>query len=701
MLKCFHCMFCILPNQCSSILLLIYTSNLKKLKKDIDTLEIKCMDWDRFSSDDRMGLINFNINDIQTQVSIDNWFALVPQKSGDPVSGELHISLTYNENWVKGKSPEIWDFVKAGDFDSVVKCLEDREYDLGYVDVDGQSILHYAIQTDSSFYVEIIDKLIEDDRIDVNHRDISGNTCFHIFCKKFMAPAHVVHIFDKFIMRRVELNAVNNVGESALHYAVFNQVVRILMVEQMVEHDADLNIQSDTGETPLHYAIRLGRLDLVKHMLIHGANIELATAEGRTAYQLAKEIHSDFPALSDMIKNGIDLIRWLQMINMDEYIALFLEQELYKTVLPAVTEEELKLVVVNDEHRSYILEKAKEIRILSRTETMKKKAKVFRRKNKQLVREDNLRNSLKHSIKGSSTVLSWEIDPQDLEFSQQLGTGASGEVFKGLYRGSVVAIKQLKSMRSKKMKDEFNREFEIMINVESPYIVTFLGASIRTKICMVMEFCERGSLFDVLRDEDFNLEWELALNMMIETVKGLYALHSAEPEPIMHRDMKTLNVLVTHDLHCKLCDFGLSRFDNTANLATLKRCRGTYAYIAPEAYSGSKYTFANDIYSIGVMLYEMANSIVKNEYEIPYREFEYITMDFHILVNVAEKQLRPTLPDMPREIKDLIELVWNQDPEMRPTAEKLVEALELCLNIYIENREDWDSYSSGDLILRL
>lgn len=139
-----------------------------------------------------------------------------------------------------------------------------------------------------------------------------------------------------------------------------------------------------------------------------------------------------------------------------------------------------------------------------------------------------------------------------------------------------------------------------------------------------MEFCERGSLYDVLKDDTVKMDWWMAFTMLEEVVKGIKCLHDHDPV-IMHRDLKvnislrpfatvfidlivqTLNVLVTENYHCKLCDFGLARMDTSSNLGmlapsrgnmhctsqlpgTLQNCRGTYAYIAPEIYNGEKYT---------------------------------------------------------------------------------------------------------------
>lgn len=97
-----------------------------------------------------------------------------------------------------------------------------------------------------------------------------------------------------------------------------------------------------------------------------------------------------------------------------------------------------------------------------------------------------------------------------------------------------------------------------------------------------MEFCEKGSLLDVLsKDKDLCLTWDLTFSMLEQTISGIKALHSHDP-PVLHRDLKTLNVLVTSEYKCKVCDFGLSRYNTSSNQDTLRQCRGTLAYVAKE-----------------------------------------------------------------------------------------------------------------------
>jgi serine/threonine protein kinase len=189
------------------------------------------------------------------------------------------------------------------------------------------------------------------------------------------------------------------------------------------------------------------------------------------------------------------------------------------------------------------------------------------------------------------------IEPSDLEFTKKLGSGTGGKVYQGLYKSKEVAIKVLKEMTQDDQIQEFKKEFHIMSAIKSPHVVMFYGACLEPKLCMVMEMCSRGSLYSVLKhDKQCPLNnWLTCLDFMDQTTKGIQVLHNYKP-PVYHRDIKTLNFLVNKDCQIKVCDFGLSRFNTSSNMATFTKICGTVAYLAPEVYMGETYTDKSDIY---------------------------------------------------------------------------------------------------------
>jgi serine/threonine protein kinase len=125
-----------------------------------------------------------------------------------------------------------------------------------------------------------------------------------------------------------------------------------------------------------------------------------------------------------------------------------------------------------------------------------------------------------------------------LEFTKLLGSGAAGQVYKGLYDDKDAAIKVFETKFQ-----EFEQEYKIFTSVSGPNIVTFYGACIEPRVCLVMEFCARGSLYDVLNSAHTHVGWKEILGFGIQMVRGLQTLHSNKPQ-ILHRDVKSMNFLV-------------------------------------------------------------------------------------------------------------------------------------------------------------
>jgi len=259
-----------------------------------------------------------------------------------------------------------------------------------------------------------------------------------------------------------------------------------------------------------------------------------------------------------------------------------------------------------------------------------------------------------------------------------------------LYNGEEVAVKVLKAMSEEKEIEEFKKEFQIMSAIHSTFMVNFYGACLEPKICMVMEYCSRGSLYHVLNDENLDIGWEKVFVFAKDMVLGIQTLHNWKPQ-IVHRDLKSLNLLVTKKWQTKVADFGLSRFNTDSNLQTLVKMRGTFAYCAPEVYFGEQFGTKSDIYSIGVVIWELATRCVKGHYERPYAEFKNLQFDFQIIIQTAKKGLRPTLdPNIPQGFKDLITVLLSHEASKRPECDGILKSLEDLESQYQGNKADWD-----------
>jgi len=162
----------------------------------------------------------------------------------------------------------------------------------------------------------------------------------------------------------------------------------------------------------------------------------------------------------------------------------------------------------------------------------------------------------------------------------------------------------------------------------------------------------------------------------MQLVQGLHVLHQWTPV-VLHRDLKSLNFLVTDDWKIKICDFGSSREETQENKSTLAKMRGTFAYGPPEVYLGNPYTAKSDIYSLGIVFWELLCRNVKGKYERPYAEHKNLVAGFQVILKVARQGLRPAIPpDAPPKFVDTIVQCWTAEPYKRPTTELLIRMIE-------------------------
>eukprot|EP01114_Cavostelium_apophysatum_P019655 TRINITY_DN6398_c0_g2_i2.p1 TRINITY_DN6398_c0_g2~~TRINITY_DN6398_c0_g2_i2.p1 ORF type:complete len:581 (+),score=69.96 TRINITY_DN6398_c0_g2_i2:508-2250(+) len=178
----------------------------------------------------------------------------------------------------------------------------------------------------------------------------------------------------------------------------------------------------------------------------------------------------------------------------------------------------------------------------------------------------------------SSRFTSWEIDASEIKYEHKLGSGSFGEVFKAEWRNQAVAVKQVKSEVNS---DEFLKEAHLMLSLR-PHenVIQLLGVVMSPNICIVLRYCEGGSLLEYLRKE-----YEIAWNVKLEIMKGIAAgMSHLHREKIIHRDLAARNVLLNGKLEAVVSDFGFARLLDTANdIGVTKNNVGPVKHMAPES----------------------------------------------------------------------------------------------------------------------
>mmetsp|Transcript_5315 Transcript_5315/g.8221 ORF Transcript_5315/g.8221 Transcript_5315/m.8221 type:complete len:1096 (+) Transcript_5315:131-3418(+) len=270
-----------------------------------------------------------------------------------------------------------------------------------------------------------------------------------------------------------------------------------------------------------------------------------------------------------------------------------------------------------------------------------------------------------------ATKYEWEVPYEQLVLGKKLGEGSFGIVWKGSWHGTTVAIKKLKFEKAAMPPDvleDFRKEVAILGRLRHPNVLLFMGACTESpNYCMVTEFLEGGSLFDLMHDKHLKLNLDTVLSMSIQAARGLSYLHNCNP-PVIHRDLKSLNLLVDAYGNVKLADFGLSCIKDKK---TVKEQVGTPIFMAPELLQNQAYTEKVDIYSFSICVWEMLTG------KIPFD-----TLDYDGLVKaVVNQQARPPMPrNIPSALADLLSACWAQDPAKRPSIGAVLQRLEKIHN---------------------
>ncbi|CAI5715979.1 unnamed protein product [Hyaloperonospora brassicae] len=276
-----------------------------------------------------------------------------------------------------------------------------------------------------------------------------------------------------------------------------------------------------------------------------------------------------------------------------------------------------------------------------------------------------------------ANITAKRIAYDSLTFDKLIARGASGEVWRGTCGSRVVAIKQLlpEKRHNESAVMMFSHEARIASALEHPSIVQFVGLSWNRvcDLCIVSEFMTQGDLSVLLtsaRKEE--LSWcKEKLAIAIDIADALTYLHGREPI-IIHRDLKSLNVLLDSHLRAKLSDFGLSRERSVDD--TMTNGVGTLLWTAPEILRGEAYSEKADVYSYAIVLSELDTCLPPFALNTEVREHHLTSMQVMHLATSGD--IAPRLrADCPVPLQQLTAACASFDPRQRPTALEIVCAL--------------------------
>ncbi|XP_066380759.1 leucine-rich repeat receptor protein kinase HPCA1-like [Miscanthus floridulus] len=293
-------------------------------------------------------------------------------------------------------------------------------------------------------------------------------------------------------------------------------------------------------------------------------------------------------------------------------------------------------------------------------------------------------------LKGARYFSFEELKKCTNNFSEthEIGSGGYGKVYKGtLANGQIAAIKRAQQ-GSMQGAAEFKNEIELLSRVHHKNLVSLVGFCYEQgEQMLVYEYIPYGTLRENLMGKrGVNLDWKNRLRIAIGSAKGLAYLHELADPPIIHRDIKSTNILLDESLNAKVADFGLSKLvSDTQKGHVSTQVKGTLGYLDPEYYMTQQLSEKSDVYSFGVVLLELITAsqpIEKGRYIV--REIrtaiDQYDQEYYGLKGLIDPKIRDSakLIGFRRFIQLAMECVEESAVD-RPTMNDVVKELEIII----------------------
>ncbi len=511
-------------------------------------------------------------------------------------------------------------------------------------------------------------------------------------------------------------NAQISDKRTPLHLAAQEGLVSI--VKLLINANAIIDMQDEVQATPLHRAILKDwlkpRIEVVKLLIDHGADLDveclcsishLMKKKKRTALQLVqftknpeilayiKKAMKDQKELSrtlfDAIENNNhDLIlkhltskRFLVNRQHEKDDSTLLHRAVIKAQIPIT-----KLLInmgadlsIKDNEGKTALNCAQDNGYISILSDQIKNKSLIPIKRDLTLDDIGLSTSQKGGSDSKTSAQSHHedfiINYDDIALDKQIGKGGFGDVYKGTWNGQEVAIKQLHMDKmSDESEQEFTQETKIWFKLRHPNIAQLFGICVPPDpYCMIMAYKKKGSLYKLLKSKE-SISWDARYRIAKDIVSALLYLHKKN---ILHRDLKSLNVLVSKQedqLRASLTDFGLSEIKQETATTTkvgTEQSIGTLLWMAPELLKGSNCSQKSDIYAYGMLLWELAS-----------RKRPFKGKPSAVIPTLIKDGNTPEIPtSTPPVFARLIKRCWDLNPKERPSVQDILKELIKASNV--------------------
>uniref|UniRef100_A0A3Q0S516 Mitogen-activated protein kinase kinase kinase n=1 Tax=Amphilophus citrinellus TaxID=61819 RepID=A0A3Q0S516_AMPCI len=289
-----------------------------------------------------------------------------------------------------------------------------------------------------------------------------------------------------------------------------------------------------------------------------------------------------------------------------------------------------------------------------------------------------------------------EIDFSELLLEEVIGAGGFGKVYKGVWRGEEVAVKAARQDPDEDISvtaESVRQEARLFWMLRHPNIIALRGVCLKEpNLCLVMEYARGGALNRALAGK--KVPPRVLVNWAVQIATGMDYLHNQAFVPIIHRDLKSSNILILQPVErddlsgktLKITDFGLAR---EWHQTTKMSAAGTYAWMAPEVIKHSLFSKSSDVWSFGVLLWELLTG------EVPYREIDALAVAYGVAMN---KLTLPVPSTCPEPFAQLLGECWSPNPHSRPSFTSILRRLlaieqsamfQMPLESFHSLQEDW------------
>ncbi|XP_053188851.1 mitogen-activated protein kinase kinase kinase 21 [Scomber japonicus] len=266
-----------------------------------------------------------------------------------------------------------------------------------------------------------------------------------------------------------------------------------------------------------------------------------------------------------------------------------------------------------------------------------------------------------------------QIPFSELVLEEIIGVGGFGKVYRGTWKDREVAVKAARQDPDEDIAaaaGSVKQEAKLFSMLQHPNIIKLQGVCLEEpNLCLVMEYARGGTLNRALTGR--RIPPHILVNWAVQIARGMHYLHEEAVVPIIHRDLKSSNILLLETIEnddigrktLKITDFGLAR---EWHKTTKMSAAGTYSWMAPEVIKSSLFSKGSDVWSYGVLLWELLTG------EVPYRGIDGLAVAYGVAVNKLTLPIPSTCPE---PFAKLMEECWDQDPHIRPSFSCILEQL--------------------------